>query len=203
MRHETFTGIFSSKRVNTNARVDKSDQRKEFTLMRRLFVRLLNPIAVFLLTLITAAWIFAACSPYADPHPPFADTRAAKQLIERLNDDGAQIRIGGEVSSRYLSVKGNMLMLDGAQVQFFEYASAAAALADAARFAPDALTIHMDGIAQVIDWLATPHLYLHDTLIVLYVGDDVNTIERLNAALGSRYAGGANPYSIAYTPIAE
>ena len=41
-----------------------------------------------------------------------------------------------------------------------------------------------------VDWMATPHFYRRGSLIVLYVGDDVATLQLLRDVAGPQFAGG-------------
>jgi hypothetical protein len=58
-------------------------------------------------------------------------------------------------------------------------------VADAAQIGPDGHPPTM-----MISWLATPHFYQAERLIVLYVGDDPMVVDLLTALLGPPFAGG-------------
>jgi hypothetical protein len=83
------------------------------------------------------------------------------------------------------------------RVQAFEYPDTATALADAERFSPDGAWFDGKGTPTLVNWIATPHLYRSDKLLVVYVGDDAETLDILERTLGHEFAGGANPYGVA------
>ena len=63
---------------------------------------------------------------------------------------------------------------------------------------PDGWTISVPLEGGVIretyfEWMATPHFYQMNRMIVLYVGDDTDVIEPLQDVLGSQFAGGPVP----------
>lgn len=72
-----------------------------------------------------------------------------------------------------------------AEIQVFEYGDSESAAADAAEIGPDG-----NPSTTMISWLATPHFYRSDHLIVLYVGDDQAVVDLLSTLLGPPFAGG-------------
>jgi hypothetical protein len=72
-----------------------------------------------------------------------------------------------------------------ADVQLFEYGSAAAALADAHQIRSDG-----SGTATTtVDWVAPPHFFLKGRVMVLYVGNDPAVLSLLQSLLGPQFAG--------------
>ncbi len=71
-------------------------------------------------------------------------------------------------------------------MQVFEYASEVNAKVEADLVTPDGGSVG----ASIMTWIATPHFYNSGKLIVLYVGDQSDTIDDLEAVLGSEFAGG-------------
>jgi hypothetical protein len=129
---------------------------------------------------------------------------AVPHLVERLRADGALVEPAGSANLAFLSAEGQMFAVDGERIQVYEYADPDAAAADAARFSPDGGQISTDAGVLLVNWVATPHLYRADRLLVIYVGDDAGTQARLDRVVGSRFAGGANPYQVASnTVVAE
>jgi hypothetical protein len=101
------------------------------------------------------------------------------------------------VTFNLLSVSGRLVTVGVQRLQVFEYANAESAQADAVHFSNDGAWFHRDDPPTLVNWIATPHLYRSDKLLVVYVGDDTQTLNVLEALLGSPFAGGANPYSVA------
>lgn len=71
-------------------------------------------------------------------------------------------------------------------MQVFEYTSKVDAKAEADLVTPDGSSVG----TSIMTWIATPHFYNSGMLIVLYVGDQSDTIDDLEAVLGSEFAGG-------------
>jgi hypothetical protein len=106
-------------------------------------------------------------------------------LVDNLRASGATVEPAGEISQPFFSVKGNSVTVDGENVQAFEYADAATAEAEAALISPDGSSIG----TTMVSWVAAPHFYKTDKLIVLYVGDNAAVISVLEELLGTQFAG--------------
>jgi hypothetical protein len=86
----------------------------------------------------------------------------------------------------FFSVHARRIVVKDEDVQVFEYPSAARANSDAAQVSPTGTPV---GQSQ-ISWMATPHFYKRDRLIVLYVGFTSEILKALAATLGSPFAAG-------------
>ncbi len=106
-------------------------------------------------------------------------------LIDNLRAAGATVEPTGEVTQPFFSVTGNIIVVNGGDVQVFEYADAAAAETEAALVSPDGSSVG----TSMIGWVAPPHFYKAGRLIVLYVGDSTDVISVLEAELGQQFAG--------------
>ena len=107
-------------------------------------------------------------------------------LIDSLRATGALVEPVGEISQPFFSVKGFVVKVNGEEVQVFEYLNAAAADSEAELVSPDGASVG----TNMITWVATPHFYKEERLIVLYVGDNEDLINILETILGSQFAGG-------------
>lgn len=105
-------------------------------------------------------------------------------LIDALRQAGATVTIGGSIEQPFMSITGTQITVNGADVQVFEYADAAAAQADAATFAD---TLAGKGTTMVT-WVASPHAYRAGRMIALYVGDDAAVLKLLQDAMGAPFA---------------
>jgi len=147
--------------------------------------RYLILIAVLLLV---AAWV-AACSGQSTPVAPTVSHGGPVEdyvsLIDALRAVGAAVEPAGEVEQPFFSVKGQIITVNGADVQVFEYADEAAAEREAEKVGPDGF--HIDN--SIVDWVASPHFYKKARLIALYVGDDANVKSVLQNVLGAQLAG--------------
>jgi len=106
-------------------------------------------------------------------------------LIDHLSATDASIQPIGEISQPFFSVKGLVIAIDGSDVQVFEYADADTVDADAALVSHDGSSIG----TTMASWVASPHFYKVERLIVLYVGENEDTIAILESVLGPQFAG--------------
>jgi len=106
-------------------------------------------------------------------------------VVDDLRGTGVTIASGGEVSQSFLSGKGQAILVNGEQVQIFEYVDEAAVEADAASVSADGGTVG----TTMITWVATPHFYRSGKVIVLYIGEDATVLKALETVLGSQFAG--------------
>ena len=119
-------------------------------------------------------------SPDADNKDGLAAFNDALQLA------GQTVEIAGPVDQPFFSVPGQIIVVNGEDVQVFEYPDSAAAEAEASRISPDASSVG----TSMMSWVATPHFYALDRVIVLYVGDDQAVVNVLNEVLGQPIAEG-------------
>jgi hypothetical protein len=104
------------------------------------------------------------------------------QLFNTLKNRGKKVRRKGRVEQPFLSVKGQVITIDGEDVQVFEYRTAHRAEVDAQKVSsPNATSIAM--------WIAPPHFFRSDRLIVLYVGTASSVLDVLSDVLGPQFAG--------------
>ena len=108
------------------------------------------------------------------------------RLISDLRAAGATVSPSGEITQPFFTVRGQVIRVNGYDVQVFEYATATASDAEAAQVSPNGSSIG----TSIVTWIATPHFYKRGQVIVLYVGDDADVINPLKAVLGEQFAGG-------------
>jgi hypothetical protein len=168
--------------------------------MRAIQNRFLSRLAVSLLS-ISIILIGAACDSGASPTATPAGSQGGlavdqASLVEALRDAGATVEIDGQIRQPFLSVQGQVLTVNGQDVQVYEYASESAAKKDAAKIQPDA---SISG--SHINWIDQPHFYQSGKLIVLYIGTDPAVLSALESALGKPFAEGPPNPSAPPTPI--
>ena len=88
----------------------------------------------------------------------------------------------GFIAQPFFSATGQILRVNGEDVQAFEYATEADARAEAARVSPDGFTIG----TTMVSWVVTPHFFLAGSVIALYVGDNQAVLEPLRAVMAVR-----------------
>jgi hypothetical protein len=119
-------------------------------------------------------------------------------LIDNLRAAGATVDLGGEISQPFLSVNGQLIKVNGEDVQVFEYRDGAIAEKEAALVSPDGSSIGM----SLPFWVAPPHFYKAGKIIVLYVGENAAVMVVLENVLGPQFAGGSE-VEISLAPIEE
>jgi len=106
-------------------------------------------------------------------------------LIDNLRATGATVDPAGDVTQPFFSVKGQVIKVNGEDVQVFEYSDEAAAEAEALLVSPDGSSIG----TSMVSWIAPPHFYKAGKLIVLYVGENGAVTDILESIVGSQFAG--------------
>jgi hypothetical protein len=142
---------------------------------------------VRLLILVSALVFLIGCA----AQPQAADSQdepitEISNLVGSLEEAGAMVEPGGSVSQPFFTPPGQIISVDGHDVQAFEFASATDADTAASTVAADGSSVG----TSMMTWIPTPHFYGSGNLIVLYVGDESATINVLVDVLGSQFAGG-------------
>jgi hypothetical protein len=130
--------------------------------------------------------LLAACKNQEQP----ADTQEgivtdSDSLVTTMQAAGASVEPAGTVEQPFFTPLGQVITIDGQDVQVFEYDSLADADAESDLVTPDGSSVG----TSIMSWIATPHFYKSGRVIVLYVGDQNDTIDALEAALGIQFAG--------------
>jgi hypothetical protein len=128
-----------------------------------------------------AAVLLGACA----GDPTRSDEFGYDELLANLRARCLRVEEAGSVSQPFFSRPGRVLRVEGEDIQVFEYDTPSAASADAARVSADGGTV---GTTH-IDWIAPPHFFRRDRVIVLYVGQGAAVRAALESALGPQFAG--------------
>lgn len=124
-----------------------------------------------------------AASPAATAGPGAVEDQAT--LISALEASGATVEIGEPISQVFFSAEGNILKVNDADVQVFEYESAEEMENEASQVSSDGGSIG----TSMVTWVDVPHFYKAGRIIVLYVGSDASILDLLEYALGPQFAG--------------
>lgn len=156
-----------------------------------------NKRLVFILILALVAVLASACAadtndggvgtvpePNTNPTEPVA---AELQTIEALRAARAEVEKGELLTESVFGVPGQVIRVNGADVQLYEFVNEADAQAAAETISPEGSSIG----TTMITWIGTPHFYLSGDTIVTYAGDDVDVIQLLETAFGPQFAGGS------------
>ena len=109
-------------------------------------------------------------------------------LVDTLTGAGVTIDPAGNVSQPFFAPQGQLLTMNGVDVQTFEFASAEEAGSVAETVSADGSSIGTSHFR----WIAPPHFYKAGRLIVLYVGCDGDAIDVLEQAMGPEFAADAD-----------
>ena len=139
--------------------------------------------------LLLIALLLTACGTVPQSHGGPVQDQVS--LIDALRKS-ATVDITGSIGQPFLhpdsgtTVKlSRGTLASPADVQLFEYASAAAAGADAHQIRADG-----SGTATTqISWVAPPHFFLKGRVLAIYAGSDSAVISLLSSVLGPQFAG--------------
>ncbi|MDQ3099729.1 MAG: hypothetical protein M3Q44_08355 [bacterium] len=118
-------------------------------------------------------------------------------FIDNLREKGIEVTFGDPVEQPFLQAKGSQLILkgnalsDSSEIQAYNYDDADLKTDGLKAAESDAAEIDASGdpITSKILWVGGPHWFRKDRLMVLYAGDDANTIKVLEDLLGKQFAG--------------
>lgn len=118
---------------------------------------------------------------------------SSADLVSKLEAAGATVRLSTEPepAAEIFSVPGQFINVGSERIQLYVYDDAQAASLDASRVSPSGQEISAeDGSVMMVEWAGTPHFYRYGNLLVLYVGEDNDTLALLETVLGAPFAGG-------------
>jgi hypothetical protein len=135
-----------------------------------------------LMLFVVAVFVLAACA----GQPASAEGYGTAEFLEDLKAQGVEAETGDTIEQAFFSVIGTSVNFNGESVQVFEYDSAETMESDAVLVDASGSTIG----TSMVSWVATPHFYKKGRILVLYVGDNAETLNVLESALGRQFAGG-------------
>lgn len=112
---------------------------------------------------------------------------SADALIDSLRRQDATVARGDRLpkeSNPFFSTNAQVLVVNGENVNVFEYGTVAAAEADAAKVSPDGSSVG----STMVAWIGPPHFYESGRLIVVYVGSAETVLRPLERVLGPPFA---------------
>ena len=119
----------------------------------------------------------------SSPEPAAVEDQAS--LIAALETAGATVASGEPISQPFFNVEGNIVKVNGADVQVFQYESAEEMELDSSQIAPDGGS----NATTMITWIDTPHFYKTGRIIALYIGSDETILSLLETVMGAQFAG--------------
>lgn len=138
-------------------------------------------LGVVVLALVLAACAADSTSEEAPPVqvPPGHGIGGYVELVDALRAAGATVESAGTVEQPFFSVAGQIIRVDGVDVQVFEYVDETAREAESEQISLDGTSVG----TSMITWVAPPHFWARGRVIVLYVGTDAATLDLLETAL--------------------
>jgi len=119
-------------------------------------------------------------------------------FLELLAENGLQYDEAEPYACSFLYRTCNPVLIADEIISVYEYDSNAAMEADAACISRDGFSISFpdseDGFGRAVNisWIALPHFFKKDTILVNYVGEDERILAFLRENLGAEFAGGVH-----------
>jgi len=140
----------------------------------------------FLVALGLATWLAAACASGQTPTPSESGPVGSyDEFVAAVRLAGATAEPAGTVSQVFFGPEGQVVSINGQDVQVFEFPGEEEVNAAVQSISQDGSSIG----TTMVTWVAAPHFYRAGRLIVLYVGEDGGVIEVLDQVLGPQFAG--------------
>lgn len=106
-------------------------------------------------------------------------------LLAALRGNGSTVESLDSISQPFFVPEGQVIRVDGSEVQVFEFSNEGDAQSTAETISTDGSSIG----TTMISWVEAPHFYKSGKLIVLYVDEENALVEVLTAVLGPQFAG--------------
>jgi hypothetical protein len=102
------------------------------------------------------------------------------ELVDALRATGATVEPDSTVEQPFFEVTGQIIKVDGLDVQVFEFPDEATRESVSSLITPDG----QPNPTSIVDWVDQPNFWAKGQVIVLYVGKDPSVIARLSEVLG-------------------
>ena len=107
-------------------------------------------------------------------------------FLANLKSTRISVETGKWVSQPFFTPQGQIIKLNGEDVQVFEYVSKEEAFQEVMQVSADGSSVD----TTMITWIYSPHFYQSGKIIVLYIGNTPELVEILTEVLGPQFAGG-------------
>lgn len=102
------------------------------------------------------------------------------ELVDALRGAGAEVEPAGQVEQEFFGPVGQIIKVNGVDVQIFDYPDENARKSDSDKISADGSTIG----TSMITWVDQPNFWTKGRVIGLYVGKDPEMISLLDSILG-------------------
>lgn len=127
------------------------------------------------------------CAPTGAPQETSAGSAGAvtyASLVEHLRKAGLTVEPAGEIEQPFFTPTARVIRIGTTgEAQVYEYATEGGAAADAAKVSADG---SIGGTMPM--WIAPPHFFRRQNLLVLYLGRDEASLASLRGFLGNEFA---------------
>lgn len=106
-------------------------------------------------------------------------------LVTALGAAGMTVEQAGPVEQPFFTAPGQIVRVNGEDVQVYTYETAEALEGEASQISADASTIG----TSMPTWQDNPHFFKAGRLLVLYVGQNQKILDLLEGAFGPQFAG--------------
>ncbi len=145
-------------------------------------------------TVISLAVACSTTTPTASQGGPVKDQAS---FVDALRRKGLKVDVTGSVEQPFLQTEGTTLTVSGgnlkepAELQSFNYDDKDLGTNGLNAAAEDASQIDPNGNPRTarINWIAPPHFFRKERVIVIYLGRDTNALALLTELLGPAFAG--------------
>ena len=112
-------------------------------------------------------------------------TDSSAPVVSALRAAGLEVRDAGIVEQPFFSVPAHVYVVEESDLQLYAFPTAADAERAAAQVAPSGSPIGTSSVS----WMAPPHFFRKDNLIVNYIGTSERVLSELRRLLGPQFAG--------------
>jgi hypothetical protein len=102
------------------------------------------------------------------------------ELVDVLKGTGAIVELGEKIQQPFFDATGQIIKVNGADVQVFEFADEATRKAASDQISP----VGSSTGTTMITWVDQPNFWAKGQVIVLFVGKDAVTIDLLTTVMG-------------------
>lgn len=141
-------------------------------------VEMIRPFTFLLIAL-------SACMVPVDRSADSDRGQSIAALTDALRKSGLEVRDAGRVRQPFFVAPAHVFIVDGDDLQIYELGTTAEAETAVATVSADGMTI---GTTKM-HWLAPPHFFRRDRLVVNYLGTSAKILGELERILGPQVAG--------------
>lgn len=110
---------------------------------------------------------------------------SVEDVVSALEAEGVSAEVAGGIEQVFFPVSGQIVTVNGQDVQLFQFQDEAAAESAAG-------TVDASGSAigtTMVTWVGPPHFFRAGPVIALYVGSNEEVLAALNGVFGAQFAG--------------